>query len=481
MTSPNRLLLASLVLFASACGDDGNPTTTPDAPVVDAPGANCTQVTVGTGQEIDPESSDDFILWSGPLTADLGTGGDAIINFEFYAGGTLTGAIDLGAGMNNNYETCAACIRVLALNAAGDAVEKRFFQSGGTMTLTEDPFANQRLAGNLTDVTLIEVTIDPMTFKSTPVPNGACISLGSPALQADAVPAAWTCAKPLFDDGATCNCACGEHDPDCDIAAAPVAGCTGAQVCGADDTCISTCNVLSTPPVGCAMGTCGFDTATQDICYTQATLVDPAVLGAACATATPFMCGVVATVATGICDNFEGDDKICREACDDAADCAGGEVCGAVVGTKGLCITPPTNDTCETATAITIGTPVNGKTGGAISNYNAGLQPATCTGATQAGADVAYTVALTAGQAITVTLSAVSPNFDPSISILGPGAAAAVCNANPVVCLKGADAGLDGAGETFTFTATTAGTHYLIVDTFYQRQGGTFTLNVTSP
>ncbi len=475
MTYPQRLLLASLV-FAAACGDDG-PSNTPDA-AVDA-GRSCTQTMLGGGQVISDNSDAMAVLWSGPLATDLGTGGDAIINFEFYSGieSSLTAPLNLATGNQGNYETCAACIRVVALNAAGDAVVKTFFQDGGTMTLTEDPFTNQKMLGTATDVSLVEVTIDENTFKSTLVPGGVCLSLGTITLNADAVPQAWTCAKTAFGDGTTCDCACGAHDPDCDIAAAPVAGCTGTQVCSADDTCINVCDVLSTPPVTCPTGTCGFGTATQDICYTDATLVDPAVLAGTCATATAFLCAVTNTVATGVCDNFEGDDKICRKACDAAPDCAAGEVCGAIIGTKGLCITPPINDTCETAGVVVIGTPINGKTGGAIANYNLGLEGATCTNSTQAGADVAYQVVLTANQTITVTLSNVSANFDPSVALLGPGTAA-VCNASPVVCLKGADAGLDAAGETFMFTATAAGTYFLIVDTFYRNQGGTFTLTV---
>ena len=184
--------------------------------------------------------------------------------------------------------------------------------------------------------------------------------------------------------------------------------------------------------------------------------------------------------ATSLCDSFEGDDKGCREACDANADCATGEICAPIIGMKGLCIATPTNDTCETAQTITLGTPVNGSTGGATANYADGLQAATCTGFSQAGGDVAYRVSLTANQAITVTLSNVSPSFDPSVSLVGPGAAS-VCNATPIACVKGADAGGEAEGETFTFTATEAGTYYVIVDTFYRTQGGSFTLTVTSP
>lgn len=470
-----------------ACGDDGGSNTPDAAPLPDA-GRTCTAVTAGTDLVISGGSDDMVLIWNGPVAGDLGTGGDVDVSIQFYKGiGTpLTQPQNLGTGVNANFETCGTCIRVDALNAAGDESVKTFFQDGGTLTLTEDPFNNQKLIGMVSDLTLVEVTLDPETFKSTLVPGGVCLSLGSFMVNADAIPAGWTCPDAAYDDGTTCNCACGASDPDCDIAMAPVAGCTGTQICSPQDTCIDVCNVLSTPPVGCPTGACGFAGAMQDICYTAPTAVDPAVLGGTCASGTPRLCAVVNTVGTGMCDNFENDNRVCREACDAATDCNNaGEVCAPVIGMaspKGICVTPPINDTCGTATVLTIGTPVNGRTGGAAGDYNMGLEGAACTGLAQPGGDVAYTVVLTANQTITATLSNVSPTFDPSIAILGPGLAAAVCTtATPVTCLKGADAGEDAAGETFTFTATTAGTYFIIVDTFRRIRGGSFTLNVTSP
>ncbi|MDX2091305.1 MAG: hypothetical protein SFX73_25830 [Kofleriaceae bacterium] len=485
-----RLRSFALAAAASAsllaCGDDGGGNTTPDAPggsdaSVDS-GPSCTTVTLDPAFLFNTDSDDSFINWSQDVTSSLGSGA-AFLNWEFYAGGSaLSGAINLASGDQANYKTCSACVRLIVINEAGDAIEKQFFQSGGTLNLTEDPFTNQVLAGSTTDLTLTEVTIAD-DYTSTPVSGGTCISLGSLTLAADAVPAEWTCQKAQYNDGATCNCACGAHDPDCDIDNAPVAGCTGNQVCGSEDTCIDVCSV-NNPATGCpANSFCGYETADRDVCYTDNMLKDAAALGGTCASATPLFCAVNGSnIATGLCDKFEKDDLKCNTACDTAADCGGGgAICAPVIGTKGICVTPPTNDTCETATALTIGgAAITGNTGGATGNYNAGLETATCTGFSQAGGDVAYSVALTANQAITVTVSAVSARFDPSVAIVGPGAAS-VCNANPIACLKGADAGVGGAGETFTYTAATAGTYYIIVDAFDTTQGGGFSIAVTSP
>lgn len=140
---------------------------------------------------------------------------------------------------------------------------------------------------------------------------------------------------------------------------------------------------------------------------------------------------------------------------------------------------PPVNDTCQTATSLLLGTPVNGTTVNASPNYDSGLE--TCTGFPQAGPDVAYAITLAAGTSITVTLSAPAATFDPSISLLGPGSAAAVCDVVPVTCLAGADTGVDGDGESFAFTASVTGNYYIIVDSYSGFAGGAFTLNVNSP
>jgi hypothetical protein len=105
-----------------------------------------------------------------------------------------------------------------------------------------------------------------------------------------------------------------------------------------------------------------------------------------------------------------------------------------------------------------------------------GLEGATCTNEIQfdggvPGGDVVYSVVLTANQAITVTLAGVSADYDPALAVVGPGTGAtpaAVCDAMPITeCVAGADANVGGMGETVNYTATTAGTYYIIVDSFY--------------
>ncbi|MCX5746810.1 MAG: PPC domain-containing protein [Proteobacteria bacterium] len=482
----------------TACGDDGTKKITPDAaPTADAapdspPVRTCTALLPATFEIGSGAMTGMFASWGTTLTnTDLGTGvGDSLLRLEFYGGlaTTLTGAIDLTAGEQSNYSTCAACVRVLTLTADNMDIAKQYFQDGGTLNLTEDPTTNLHMLGSLSNVSLIEVTVDPMTFVSTPVVGGTCTTLAALTLDADQVPAAYTCAHSTYADGTTCNCACGAHDPDCDTAANAVAGCTGTQICGNTDTCTDVCSVFT--PTACPAGaTCGYDSATRDICYTDATLTDAAAVGAACGVgATALFCAVTGTISGGLCDNGlpgGADDNKCRKVCDANADCAGGQTCVPLFGaasTKGVCeVSTSANDTCATAPVLVLGTPVTATNVGATNNYNAGLEAATCTGFSQKGKDVTYQITLTAGQTITAALSAVSPNFDPSIALLGPGTAAAVCTVDPTPvpsCVAGADVGVSGDPETLTFTAVTAGTYFIIVDAFGMTDTGTFTLTV---
>jgi hypothetical protein len=379
------ILIAFAAALAACGGKDNNQgadaaVPTPDAPEADAPSRVCGSITGGTLELADADA--EFIAWRGPATGDIApTTNEVIYQYEFYSGieASLAGTFDLTAGNQNNYATCAVCVRALEFDAQGELV-RQFFQSAGSITITQDPITSQHLIADVTGLQLQEVTIDSMTYTSTPVADGVCGNFpASFSIDRDHVPSAWTCMKAEYQDGTNCNCMCGVSDPDCSIANAPVAGCAMAG----------------------------------DVCVADA------------------------------------------------------------------CVTPPANDTCASATPLTLATPVNGTTTGAGASYNTGLEVATCTGYPQAGPDVVYSLALTASQEITVTLSNLAANYDGSVALVGPGLPA-VCDASPIGCLAGADAALEGANETFTHTVTDAGTYYIIVDG-YGANHGTFTLTVTSP
>jgi hypothetical protein len=154
--------------------------------------------------------------------------------------------------------------------------------------------------------------------------------------------------------------------------------------------------------------------------------------------------------------------------------CVGTQVCS--LESTCLDVTAATNDTCATFIDLTVGTAVTGNSYDMTSNYNAGLETAECTGFMQTGPDVAYRVNLTAGQTINVTLTPTTP-WDPAVAILNQGGPAA-CDAATLSCGAGADEGLLGDAETFTFTATTAGNHMILVESYSATNYGAFELIV---
>jgi hypothetical protein len=126
----------------------------------------------------------------GDGVADLGFGGSApdYISFGFYSnGGTPPlGSFDLASDVNDNYATCEQCILVLG-DSDGEQATRYFFQSSGSLIVAGEapPGSAMELTLIWSNLTLVEVTIDPETFASTPVPNGACYDVLPEVVYAD--------------------------------------------------------------------------------------------------------------------------------------------------------------------------------------------------------------------------------------------------------------------------------------------------------
>jgi hypothetical protein len=375
----------ALALALAACGGGDKKNNTPDAPMnqvdsapADAPRV-CTALQYGT-VDIASYTPGQVIVFRAP-GGDPGDGNALTLQFEFYSGieTSLMGTFDLSMGNQNNYKTCAACVRAYSVDQSGMPI-KTFFQKSGSVTLSEDPLTNGHLIASFSNLELEEVTIAD-DYTSTPVTGGECTNYGASFnIDHDRVPNAWTCPHAGYADGTNCECACGMVDPDCDA------------------TSTQTVN-------GCTSG--------QPVCSSGA--------------------------------------------------------CAAVVA----------NDTCANAVTLTLGTAVQGTTVGAYNTIKNGLADmTTCTGFAEAGAEVAYKVHLTGGTAYAISLTGLDPGFDGAVYVLGPGTAT-VCDADPITtCVAGMDQGLEGADENATYTPTTTGDYYVIVDSFYAAETGAFTLKV---
>jgi hypothetical protein len=162
--------------------------------------------------------------------------------------GDKTGTFDVTQNGDDNYKTCARCLLVHA-----DGGQKIFYPSAGTLEIAAGSKAlGGTIDATITNLTLVEVTIAD-DYTSTPVPNGACLTVASATVQVEAPPCegfecnsgycvqnaqyecdeeldcpdgsdefptnpscdpVWLCVPSFYDDG-DCDCGCGIQDVDC--------------------------------------------------------------------------------------------------------------------------------------------------------------------------------------------------------------------------------------------------------------------------
>lgn len=131
-------------------------------------------------------------------------------------------------------------------------------------------------------------------------------------------------------------------------------------------------------------------------------------------------------------------------------------------------VVAPTNDTCATATPITLTAGKGSVTGDTTLATNAlSLSSSSCTGDTTPGNELFYSIPVTANVPVTVQVDAA---FDSVLYVLE------ACAATPV-CLAGADDGTSGI-ESLTFTPTATGTVIIGVDGYDTPDFGAFTLSI---
>ncbi|NUO49492.1 MAG: hypothetical protein HOV80_11615 [Polyangiaceae bacterium] len=231
--------------LAVGCSDEGegsggsadsstSPSTVTSGPTTKT-GSTASSTSIGTGnQQCTELTAGDFVrnaaigyVLSLPMTAGAEPDELALEFYEVGADPFPTGTIDLGAGENANYQSCSTCV-VYREDFGEEGPNKVFFQQSGTMSLGATSFPAP--TGELTDVTLIEVTIAD-TFLSTPVEGGGCYHIAGAPLAFEPAPAEWACDPLYYDDKVDCDCAdCGVVDADC-VANLPPVDCFVGQTC----------------------------------------------------------------------------------------------------------------------------------------------------------------------------------------------------------------------------------------------------------
>jgi len=132
---------------------------------------------------------------------------------------------------------------------------------------------------------------------------------------------------------------------------------------------------------------------------------------------------------------------------------------------------PPENDLC--AGALPIERCTSGSLSGdlfpAHNDYDPGVPGPSCTGYTAAGKDVTYVMTLQPGDIVDLTY--VTYTADTSFYIVTD------CANESGTCVAGADDTLTGEPEVISWTCTTAGTYYLILDCYGTDAGGLWGLD----
>lgn len=222
---------------------------------------NCTEITAGAFKKTDADGA--AALYSAVPAPNLGDMTiEDVLGLELYGSefdpsydGEATGTFDLSMGGDANYSTCSRCL-VIREDPTSSGVAKTYFPVAGSINIdaTSDQL-NGKIKATITDVTLVEVTIDSSTFESTPVAGGACLHLATGAIDVvpPTVPAAWMCDATYYADG-QCDCGCGAFDDlDCaDMTVASCKYCDDTGSCSTGTGCPGTIdpanNAICTPP-----------------------------------------------------------------------------------------------------------------------------------------------------------------------------------------------------------------------------------------
>jgi hypothetical protein len=211
--------------------------------------AECTPITLSPFGQARVELS--YAIYATSFTPNIVTAADDDFRVAMQGlpyDGDKTGTFDLTQNGDDNYKTCARCLLVYADNG-----KKVFYPSAGTLEIAPESKAlGGSMDATITNLTLVEVTIaDDLT--STPVPNGACLTVASATVQVQAPPCGgfecnngycldssafecdeqincpddsdefptnpscepvWLCWPSYYGDG-DCDCGCGIQDVDC--------------------------------------------------------------------------------------------------------------------------------------------------------------------------------------------------------------------------------------------------------------------------
>lgn len=210
------------------------PSCSKDEPESHAP-RTCTQISVASLQRSSTRAL------SGRYSPNTQGAEADFLSLEFFPSGSAAlnpGARELSKTPNDNYRTCEYCVRADEDDKTGN--RHIYLAASGTVELTSVDSATGASSGKLRNVRLVEVTIDPVSHESKPVPGGNCLMLSS---------ASWD--VPELEQGdcaglSDCQACCARRY---EKEAVELAELARACVCQAD-ACLDDCSSLCGNPAG---------------------------------------------------------------------------------------------------------------------------------------------------------------------------------------------------------------------------------------
>lgn len=122
-------------------------------------------------------TSASFSIFTAQTSAVGGADPDYFDFMFFNAGNQDTGTFDLDAAPDDNYATCERCLQLcMDVNQITFDCDKWFFQSAGAIVVNAPP-EDGVLDVVVSGLRIVESTVDPGTFESTPVPGGECFDV----------------------------------------------------------------------------------------------------------------------------------------------------------------------------------------------------------------------------------------------------------------------------------------------------------------
>ncbi|HRZ79507.1 MAG TPA: hypothetical protein P5044_05850 [bacterium] len=163
------------------CGDGCDAEKTCNAEGTECVDYSCTAITIGTAESVDVMESENYWSYSAGYEPSTGEESADEILVQIFAAPSAEDSFDLAG---TNYSDSDQ--RILALedpvyDTGGNltGLGKMYFQQKGTISFESFDPATGKTKANISNLRLIEVTIEQGTYISTPVDGGTCLEIAA--------------------------------------------------------------------------------------------------------------------------------------------------------------------------------------------------------------------------------------------------------------------------------------------------------------